>query len=348
MNQWLSRVDSRDISVVIQGPLYRQLSPARGIDGCVAAIRKHLPYAEIIVSTWADEVLSDIDADHIVTATDPGVLLDFNGNRHNTNRQIVSTVIGIRAASRDYVLKLRSDHTLTGSRIAIMGAYDAALPPGKRLFKQPITVSTLFIRNPAKAPLLFHISDLVHFGTREDMFDFWDQPLKNQDEVFAKQPNMNPIGNFVGCSAMRMVPEQSLMLGFLAKKGFAIDLKVPCKISPELVKLSENFLAENFTILDWQDCQIDFPERFLKSGYSLNTVYGAKELKSVAALEPFSQNARYRKIWLNKYVFNFVRLAWWFSLASIMLNALSPSLAKIARATFRKIRGLEHPNNDRV
>ena len=348
MEQWLAKVDSREISVVIQGPLYRSLAPTRGIDACVASVRKHLPHAEIIISTWADEDLSDIDADHIVTSADPGVLLDFNGNRHNTNRQIVSTVAGIQASSRDYVLKLRSDHVLTGSRIAVMGAYDPSVPFGKRLLKQPITVSTLFIRNPAKVPLLFHLSDLVQFGARSDMLGFWDQRLRLQHEVFAKAPYKNPIGNFVGYSAMRMTPEQCLMLGFMAKRGYDISLKTPGEISPELVALSDTLLAQNFTVLDWETCEIDFPERFRKTGYSLKTVYTARELKAAGEFDPHGRKARYRKIWLNKYVFNYGRLAWWIALASILLTAVSPDITKTARAIMRKIRGLEHPNNDRV
>ncbi len=344
----LRKIKSCEISVVIQGPLYRKLPLNRGIVACLASVRTHLPQAEIIVSTWADEDLNEIDADVVVNSTDPGFLLDYNGNRCNINRQILSTVTGIKVATRDYVLKMRADHLLMGSQFTLMGAYDPSIPKVRRLLKRPITVSTLFIRNPVKVPLLFHVSDLIHFGTREDMIAFWDQRLKRQDELFASQPNMNPIGNFVGCSAMRMLPEQSLMLGFLANKGFDISLKNPSEISPELVTLSENLIAENFTILDWRDCQIDFPERFRKSGYSLKTVYESRELKSLDQLESNARKARYLKIWLNKYVFSFTRLVWWFALASIILTLVSPSLAKTARAIMRKIRGLEHPNNDRV
>ncbi|MBN0764807.1 WavE lipopolysaccharide synthesis, partial [Pseudomonas aeruginosa] len=55
MQPWRTQVPSELISVVIQGPLHRSLAPTRGIDACVASVRKHLPHAEIIVSTWADE-----------------------------------------------------------------------------------------------------------------------------------------------------------------------------------------------------------------------------------------------------------------------------------------------------
>ncbi|MBS7556931.1 MULTISPECIES: WavE lipopolysaccharide synthesis family protein [Pseudomonas] len=336
------------ISVVIQGPLYRSLSPARGIDACISAVRTHLPGAEIVVSSWADEDFTGIDADVVVTSADPGVLLDFNGNRHNTNRQLVSTLTGIRAASRSHILKLRSDHILTGSNIAVIGAYDLSIPLTERLLSQPVTVTTLFIRNPAKIPLLFHVSDLVQFGTREDMLGFWDQEVRLQEEVFVPSPYKNPIGNFVGYSAMRMTPEQCLMLGFMRKKGYDISLQKPGDISPELVELSERLLFENFTVLDWETSQVDFPERFRRTGYSLKTIYKASDLAAVGSLSPAARQARYRKVWLNKYVFNFGRVAWWIALASILLTAISPDIAKSARATMRKLRGLDHPNNDRV
>ena len=348
MDRSINKVDSRNISVVIQGPLYRTLAPTRGIDACISAARAYLPHAEIIVSTWAFEDLAGINADVVVTAADPGALLDFNGNRHNTNRQLVSPLTGIKAASRTHILKLRTDHILTGANIAVMGGYDARVPLSVRLLHQPITVTTLFIRNPAKVPLLFHLSDLIQFGTREDMLCFWDQELRLQEEVFATTPYKNPIGNFVGYSAMRMTPEQCLMLGFMRKKGYDITLQKPGDISPELVDLSERLLSENFTVLDWESSEIDFPERLRMTGYSLKTIYKATELADSGRLTQKARRARYRKIWLNKYVFNFGRLAWWIALASILLTAVSPSIAKSARATMRRLRGLQHPNNDRV
>ncbi|OOV93605.1 WavE lipopolysaccharide synthesis family protein [Pseudomonas sp. MF4836] len=348
MDRWTKKVDSRDISVVIQGPLYRTLAPTRGINACISAVRAHLRHAEIIVSTWAGEDLGGVDADVVVTAADPGVLLDFNGNRHNTNRQLVSTLTGIQAASRSHVLKLRTDHILTGSNIAVMGGYDPRVPLAARLLQTPITVTTLFIRNPEKVPLLFHLSDLIQFGTREDMLWFWDQELRLQEEVFATTPYKNPIGNFVGYSAMRMTPEQCLMLGLMRKRGYDITLQTPGDISPELVELSERLLSENFTVLDWETSEVDFPERLRKTGYSLKTIYKATELADSGRLTPKARRARYRKIWLNKYVFNFGRLAWWIALASILLTVVSPHIAKSARAAMRRLRGLQHPNNDRV
>lgn len=59
----LVAVDSRKISVVIQGPLYRNLSPQRNIFACIASVRTHLPHAEVIVSTWCHEDTSTVEAE---------------------------------------------------------------------------------------------------------------------------------------------------------------------------------------------------------------------------------------------------------------------------------------------
>ncbi|MBO2927895.1 MULTISPECIES: WavE lipopolysaccharide synthesis family protein [Pseudomonadaceae] len=348
MNSKTIKIHSSEISVVIQGPLNKSLAPTRGVHACIKSIRSHLPMAEIIVSTWDTEDTSNIEADVIITSPDPGALLDFNGNKHNINRQLVSTLKGIQSSSRDYILKLRSDIILNNSEIAKLDFYEDQVEMADRLFKNPITVTTLFIRNAAKVPFLFHISDLVQFGTREDIHDFWSQSLLRQEEVFLEKPYKNPVGNFIGYSAMRMVPEQCLMLGFMRKKGYTINLKNPGHIDARLVHLSEKLISENFTILDWNLSGLNFPERFLVVGYSLKTVYKSSELKKIRTQRQIDIRIRYLRVWLNKYLFNCTRLAWWVSLASIALTVISPRLAIFVRGYFRRLRGVEHPSRDRV
>ena len=46
-------IDPKEISVVIQGPLHLDQGP--GIYDCIESIKRHLPGAEIIVSTWLSE-----------------------------------------------------------------------------------------------------------------------------------------------------------------------------------------------------------------------------------------------------------------------------------------------------
>ena len=339
-------IDPRLISVVIQGPVYRTLTPSRGIESCIASIHRHLPGAEVIVSTWPTEDISGLEAERIIQPEDPGLMRDCSGNILNTNRQLVSTLAGINASTRPYVLKFRSDHNLTSAALARVGTY-AESPPHGQLFNQPITITNLFIRDPARFPMLYHISDLVGFGTREDMLRFWEQDLFHYNELFNPKPNTNPLGNFMGFSAIKLNPEQALMIGLLRKHGLAIDLDHPCQIRSPDLDLWAAVLHADFRTLDWRASGVDFPERFVKSGISLKTIIAVDDIPRIAALGPTGRRSRRLRVWVNQYLLNCLRPTWWASFASILLFSLSPSLARRVRGIWRKLRGIQHPSPEK-
>ena len=55
-----------DISVVVQGAIDKKLTPI-----CLKSIRKYLPGAEIILSTWEGSDVENLDFDTIVLNHDP-------------------------------------------------------------------------------------------------------------------------------------------------------------------------------------------------------------------------------------------------------------------------------------
>ena len=100
-------IDPKDISVVVQGPVVGKPDwpPSKRLtERCLASIRRHLPGAEIILSTWAGSPVDGLDFDRLVECQDPGgVLLHEHKGRKiffNCSRQIVSTREGLRAATR--------------------------------------------------------------------------------------------------------------------------------------------------------------------------------------------------------------------------------------------------------
>lgn len=344
----LDTVDSRHISVVIQGPLNRHSDPARTVFTCIASIRKYLPHAEVIVSTWRHEDISGIDVDRILLLEDPGGFFDCSGNQINTNRMLHSTSEGVKAATRPYVMKLRSDHNLTSAALAVIGRPQACDAPGPRLFETPITVTTLYIRNPKRVPMLFHLSDLVQFGTRDAMLALWQQPLIEQQDLLNGRPFRNPFGNFTGYSSVRMLPEQSIMLGALRKQGIDIRLANPSQVSLEYLKLWDGVLRRNFRVLDHAEAGVSFPERFLSNAFVLTTLYKAVDIEQCHGLNSGMYRLRMASIVLNKYLLCCFRPAWWVSLAAIVLFNLSPGLAKGMRSYWRKARKLVHADSYRV
>ncbi len=338
----LAPVDSSEISVVIQGPLFRNQGPDRNIFSCIASIRTYLPQAEIIVSTWRDENVSGLMADQLVLSDDPGCFRDHNGNQVNTNRMLVSTHVGVQAAKRRYVMKLRADHNLNSAALAVIGEPEPNDAGGGKLFDTPITLTTLYIRNPKKVPMLFHISDLVQFGTREAMLALWAQPLLKAQEVLRSRPCRNPFGNFVGHTCIRMIPEQSIMLGAMRMQGIDIKLTHPCQVRQSTLKVWDCILSTNFRVLDYAESGVDYPERFLKNASPLKTLYKASEIEELHRRGPQDYTARIASVWINQYLLSCFRAGWWISLASMILFTTSPTLATTLRSYWRRVRKVTH------
>jgi len=342
-------ISSNLISVVIQGPLYRRHGPDRGIDACIASVRRHLPDAEIITSTWAREDVDGLDTDQLVISADPGFFMDCSDNMLNTNRQLVSTLAGIKAATRPYVMKLRADLNLTTPALASIGRFQTDSTTGRqRFFKAPITLTTLFIRDPARFPMLYHLSDLAQFGRREDMLTFWDQPMFTEDMVCLSQPRRNPFGSYQGFSRIRMNPEQALMIGMLRKCGLPIHLDHSCQIRTADLDLWEDILSHDFHVLDYEAAGIDFPERLKHGLISPKVIFTAKTIRKIATHTPMQRRLRRMRVWLNQYVLCYGQMAWWISTMSSILFSISPSFAKHVRHIWRKARGSQRPSRDDI
>lgn len=331
-----------DISVVIQGPLYRHLAPERGVEACLASVRRNLPGAEIIVSTWAGEDIEGLDADLIVLSAKPEAMTDCAGNQINTNRMLVSTAAGIRRATRGHVLKLRADLLLTGDVLLRLGRMEMQAP-GPALFETPITLTNLFIRNPLRMPLLFHISDLLAFGRREDMLRFWDHPPFDHSELFHTRPNRNPFGGIMGYSNLRLVPEQALMLATLRKQGIPTQLRHPCELRADHLRLWDQVLLRNFRVIDWREAAVDFPQRLL--AIHLDSLYSTKE---IALLAGQKSQQRYRRMLVSNYVLCWLSFAWWKSAIAILLFTASPNVARRMRSLWRRLKGVVHPDSGRT
>ena len=60
-------IDTKDISVVVQGAVDKENTPR-----CLKSLRKHLPGAEVILSTWEGTNTDGLDYDVVLYNQDPG------------------------------------------------------------------------------------------------------------------------------------------------------------------------------------------------------------------------------------------------------------------------------------
>ena len=247
--------------MVFQGPITPHTTEA------LRCARKYLPDAEIILSTWLGSSFSLPEADIVLFLEDPGgVVAGDSGFVDNINRMILSTRSGVFAASRKYVLKMRTDCILQGTKFLDFFHVFPEREKDYSIFSHRILISSFFTRPPKykKQAYLYHPSDWVSFGLCEDMKKYWGVPL-------VKQPEFSQFfkGAVHGAIWSKFFAEQYVFLSCMENAGYQHFLENRDSYTEEFAYLSQHFLLNNFIILDYQT-QFDFinmkyPCRFLMS-----------------------------------------------------------------------------------
>jgi hypothetical protein len=231
-------VSSRDISVVVQGPIVKGEERAITTQKCLENIRSFLPDSEIILSTWNGADVAGLSFDVLVLNDDPGQQLRPDGKPFNVNRQIVSAREGLKRVQRPYAIKLRSDSLIVSKKFVQQFETFTEKKPAPTLFQNRVVICTLYSRNPAKidCPLLYHPTDWFNFGRTTDLLDLWDIPLHG-DELIADR-----------WEKWRYAPEQWVWISFLRKKGYKINLRRSGSFTIHDLWISESSIIHNFAI----------------------------------------------------------------------------------------------------
>lgn len=266
-----TKIKSKDVSVVVQGPAEKGI-----INKCIKSIRKQLPFSEIILSTWEGSDVKNLDYNKLVLNKDPGNFpLTLNGLNNNVNRQIVSTLNGIKQATKKYCLKIRSNAVLKDNNFLNLLNQCTKYEDGYHLLQHRLLIPSYFSRDPniykkgiyankyMKINYPFHPSDMVLFGLTSDMIDYWDIPLLKEQDVKV---------SFKGIYG-KYIPEQYIFIKFLEKKGIKVNLSAYDDNSQENISLTEHLFASNFILVNYRTFGIDFqtekfsiyqnPKRFL-------------------------------------------------------------------------------------
>jgi len=245
-----------DITVIFQGAV----KPYVGVDrdsfrANVRQTRRALPNADIIVSTWKGaELPRGLLADAVIESDDPGGLpgIKYDSPKgNNVNRQIVSTLAGLRSVRTPYVVKLRTDSSLEHA-----GFLDFA----KALYQRDgtdrrIVGSSFFTLDPTIFERLpFHLSDWFQFGRTERLLEYWDAPPVTETDASWYDRERHAKGStfFEQNFRARFAVEQHLCMHFAARHGYVVPafLNDP---DPEVHVSFERFIARETLILDpWQ------------------------------------------------------------------------------------------------
>jgi hypothetical protein len=309
-------IDSREISVVVQGPIARGAGREAVTSEVMASIRQHLPQAQLILSTWRGENVSGLAPDELVFTDDPGAVVanpDFPTRSNNVNRQLVSTSNGLKRASRKYALKLRSDTPLAHAGFLGIDRTAARRHPRWRLLREPILLPKDLSLHPAVVPSLYHAHDCVQFGLTEDLRDLWDSPLAPEPETshaFAGGARPPLVYNNVEGPCVRVSAEQYYITAFLQRRGLEARLSYVCDCRAAQARKSLLFMANNFAFAELDAIGVRIPRRILEAPMSrLSAESRAWDCTARRLSHPFGallflplELARIRAKWLHFWV----------------------------------------------
>lgn len=257
-------IQYNEITVVVQGPvedIYTRL--------VIESIRRYLPGAAIILSTWRDENTSGLDIDSLVINEDPGApaFVKRNGAKHsdNRNRLLVSTQGGLEKVRTKYVLKLRSDCILAGDGIVRnYGRYpqktsELNIMKNKLVIGELCNITKLKF-NESVVDLPFHMSDWFFFGLTEDLRTYFEHTEVESLEQMTKWKYKNAMvvssDDEIGQNWKRRYnAEQYYFIAALRRK-FDIDYWDMSDFSEKAAEQSKIAIINNFEILNICDHEV--------------------------------------------------------------------------------------------
>ncbi len=257
------KITSKDISVVVQGPIIKHKT-----EKCLKSIRKNLPEAEIILSTWEGSSIDGLDYDILVINIDPGAVRQkkFTTAKvfSNLNRMILSTNNGIQKAERKYTLKLRTDACIDNTGFLNMFEKFPARFDEYKLFEHRILTSTLYSKfaitdHENKVEIPFHVSDWWFFGLTSDLKKFLlsSKPVEEPyfSNYFEYPENAGKVSVFKKFD-WRFAPEQYLAYSCFSKYFEDIKMDDCSEITDEIIEKSKRCLINNFVFLEYKQSGI--------------------------------------------------------------------------------------------
>lgn len=216
-----------NLSVIVSGPILGTENDKNCYTRkACQSVRSFLPTAELVLSTWEGESVDGLSYDKLVKSIDPGA------NEGNINRQICSRLAGLREASNEYVLCIRSESVIQNLHFLSYFDQFEANNGEFSFLKHRIVIPATY---PAIRGELFHIGDWYFMGYKEDVLELWNIPYmddsqyNNSDEDILYNPHRYLITSFV-------------------KKYYPLEFKKKSDINEKNRKIYEAVIAENFVV----------------------------------------------------------------------------------------------------
>lgn len=265
----MSSISDKELSIIIQGAPYQGKNST---DDVIKSARDFFPNAEIILSTWLGVEISNKSKallDRVILSQDPGDGT-HEGKPLNINRQLVSTLSGLKAATRKYAIKTRTDIKFTSSHICrLMGAmcaHDRVYEISKgKIIACDITTRTHLKPNwlqrashKSLTYMPFWVCDFFYAGLTEDLFLLFDIELY-PEEFYTCYSKDKPVGQL---HTFKYTPESYITYKFLSKYD-DVDFQYSFDNNSDAIRFYESRLLDNLIIESCTSLGIDSIKYYL-------------------------------------------------------------------------------------
>lgn len=248
------------LSVVIQG----SIESKEGVD-CICKLIKSIeinfPECEIIVSTWDnyDKSLNSLPI-RIITSKDPGELslnktkiTGFTSRNYipinkNTLRMLHSSYVGVALSRGLFIIKLRSDMNIKNFDPIKKVVNDAMINRVK--WTRKFAILDLYTRSPLKSALLFHGSDILFAGLKNEVYDLLKAAV---DSIQEDKP--------LPC----LCPEQYLWTPYV-KGSMTLSINEVFDFSFKDFRIWSSFLKNNIILINNKEIEPSFLKK--KTGFN--------------------------------------------------------------------------------
>ncbi len=238
-------IETGDISIIIQGPINEDFTA-----NVISRMRAVFKDSQIIFSGWIGDNLQLIpEGVTVVMNHDPGgaQMSDNPIAYDSANRQIVSTLGGLRRANRKYSIKMRSDIVVEKTDwLELFDKYEK-YDLNFKFLRNRVVISSMFCVNPQKIPLPYHPSDWFFFGNTEDLIDIFDIPLLTEEDANWFKGKVR--GKYAYGWHCRYRSEQHIWTSFV-RKHLRLNFDHQNDVNNNNIEISERIFANNAIIID--------------------------------------------------------------------------------------------------
>jgi len=251
------KINPNDITFVVQGAVNDKPT----VKKCLYSIRSLFPGSIIILSTWKNSDVSELDFDELVRSSEECPTYKFYKHLsivNNINKQIISSRNGLRYVNTKYAVKMRSDIVFKSDNLLWIAPLTNKKSK-KSYLNSKIIISYDLSINAKKTKLLFHFNDWFLAGETLDLKKVFNIPLMSLKDLkfFENRNNSKPffqIKNWLMDDVKRSelksnlisryAPEQYIFK-FIVLKGTNIEFHDAFSYSKILLCAHNNFIKNN-------------------------------------------------------------------------------------------------------